>query len=61
MKNEKEIAYEIRNELKRELVEKYIEYDFACMQKPLDKQDKINIELRNLEDKISLLEKRYRL
>ena len=58
MKTEKQIYYEMHDELLRKILDKRLELDKAHMREPLKKQDKICAELQNLEDDISLLEKR---
>lgn len=60
MKTEQQIYHEMHDEMLRKILEKRQELDEAHMREPLKKQDKICSELQNLEDNLSLLEKRMR-
>lgn len=61
MKDMKEIALELRNEFRRELILKNLELDFAHLREPIKKQDQLCAEIMHIEQKISLLERRYKL
>ena len=58
MKTEKQIRTEIHNEMLKNIILKRQELDEAHMREPLKKQDKLCAELQNLEENMSLLEKR---
>jgi len=60
MKTEKQIRIEIHDEMVRKIVLKRQELDEAHLREPLKKQDKLCAELQDLEDNLSLLEKRMR-
>jgi len=58
MKTEKQIRYEMHDELLRKICEIRLELDKAHLREPLKKQDRLCAELQNLKEDISLLEKR---
>lgn len=59
MKTKKDIARELHDELLRELVRVELKLDEAHLWEPLKKQESICVEMRKIEEKIALLEKRY--
>ena len=59
MKTKKDIARELHDMLLKQLVETELKLDEAHLWEPLKKQESICIEIRKIEERISLLEKRY--
>ncbi len=58
MISEQDALIELHDELMRQIVEKRLEIDAAHLWEPLKKQDKLCLELMNIEEKLSLLDRR---